>query len=193
MEPVQPADPREAAWNLKLLAGLTAVGVALADTAFLYSPSRALLGVIVLCTLGFLVALCVWRTIWCRRCWTIAESLTPGSLRDGRGLAAGAWFIPLANLWLPRRVLLDIRRASGLSKQGIVNLWWSAGIVAFGLSALGGAVVSLQHVAITAVSALVLFKAGVFIRLVSQVTDRQVEVLGLPAIRRPGDPVPESA
>jgi hypothetical protein len=32
-----------------------------------------------------------------------------------------------------------------------------------------------------------------FIRIVGQVTDRQVEALALPAVRRPGDPIPQSA
>ncbi|MEY9871782.1 hypothetical protein ABH931_001255 [Streptacidiphilus sp. MAP12-33] len=195
VEPVQsvpPADPRKAAANLKMLVGLTAVAGMLADTAFLYSPTPELLGLIILCAFGFFVALLVWRSIWIRHCWTNAELLAPGTLRDGRTRAVGLWFVPLVNLWWPRRVLLDLRRASGLPQPGVVNLWWATGLVGLVVDLVGGAYLRHAHWALLGLCAVILLRAVVYIRLIAQLTDRQAQALALPAIHRPGDPLPKA-
>ncbi|MFG2512918.1 DUF4328 domain-containing protein [Streptomyces sp. NPDC048584] len=59
--------------------------------------------------------------------------LAPDRFGMGQGWAIGAWFIPIANLWLPYRVAVDMWGAcSPLSAEGEtrrvpmwpVNLWW---------------------------------------------------------------------
>jgi hypothetical protein len=59
--------------------------------------------------------------------------MAPDRFRMGQGWAIGAWFIPVANLWLPYRVAVDMWGAcSPLPTEGEtrrvpmwpVNLWW---------------------------------------------------------------------
>ncbi|MFE4047999.1 DUF4328 domain-containing protein [Streptomyces sp. YIM B13518] len=59
--------------------------------------------------------------------------LAPDRFRMGPGWAIGAWFVPVANLWLPYRVAVDMWGAcSPLPTEGErrrvpvwpVNLWW---------------------------------------------------------------------
>lgn len=67
---------------------------------------------------------------WFRQCRVNAAILAPGSQRYGPGLATGAWFIPFAMLWVPRRVAADIARASGVRGAAwLVNAWWAAWLV----------------------------------------------------------------
>ncbi|OEJ36639.1 DUF4328 domain-containing protein [Streptomyces agglomeratus] len=51
--------------------------------------------------------------VWFHRVRRNAEVLAPGSHKYTRGFAVGAWIIPLAMWWLPRRITLDIHRAGG--------------------------------------------------------------------------------
>ncbi|MFF9338694.1 DUF4328 domain-containing protein [Streptomyces sp. NPDC014773] len=49
------------------------------------------------------------------------------------GWAIGAWFIPFANLWIPRRIAVDVWRASrpdpyaadGARELTLLNSWWT--------------------------------------------------------------------
>ncbi|WP_051967368.1 DUF4328 domain-containing protein [Kitasatospora mediocidica] len=186
MASIQPVDPREPATNLKVLTGLTNVCLVLIYTAFLYSPSPAVLGLLFLLTLGAMAASFIVRSVWIRRCWTNAEVLAPGSQRSSRSWAVGVWFIPLVQLWLPRRVTLDIRRASGLPDNGTVNLWWGVSVATFVIGTAAG-VRSLHQVAILVACALALVKAVAFIRIIGQVTSHQVEALNLPPIPELGE------
>ncbi|PBC75650.1 uncharacterized protein DUF4328 [Streptomyces sp. TLI_235] len=62
---------------------------------------------------------------WLRRCRLNAEAFAPGTHRYAPGFAIGGWFIPVAMLWIPRRVTLDVRRASGLTDRAwLVEGWW---------------------------------------------------------------------
>ncbi|MFJ4467303.1 DUF4328 domain-containing protein [Streptomyces sp. NPDC089424] len=72
---------------------------------------------------------------WMRR---DAEVLGPDRFRNGPGWAIGSWFIPLANLWLPYRVAVDMWGASTrLPADGEaykvsfwpVNLWWGLFVI----------------------------------------------------------------
>ncbi|MFD7641686.1 DUF4328 domain-containing protein [Kitasatospora sp. NPDC059795] len=66
--------------------------------------------------------------VWFRRCRLNAELLAPGTHRYSLGWAVGAWFTPVALLWIPRTVTLDIWRASSPAGTGVwlVNAWWAA-------------------------------------------------------------------
>ncbi|MFI5534183.1 DUF4328 domain-containing protein [Kitasatospora sp. NPDC051853] len=62
---------------------------------------------------------------WLRRCRLNAEAFAPGTHRYSPGFAIGGWLIPVAMLWIPRRVTLDVRRASGLAGRAwLVEGWW---------------------------------------------------------------------
>ena len=61
------------------------------------------------------------------------ELLAPNWFRKGPGWAIGAWFVPVANLWLPYRIASDMWNACALlPTEGKshrlpmwpVNLWW---------------------------------------------------------------------
>ncbi|MFJ8039118.1 DUF4328 domain-containing protein [Kitasatospora sp. NPDC096147] len=67
---------------------------------------------------------------WLRRCRRNAEVFAPGTHRYSPGFAVGGWLIPVAMLWIPRRVTLDVRRASGLAGRAwLVEGWWWARLI----------------------------------------------------------------
>ncbi|MFE1349542.1 DUF4328 domain-containing protein [Streptomyces sp. NPDC058757] len=71
------------------------------------------------------VACWVSFLVWFRRVRHNAEVLAPGSHAHAPGFALGAWIIPLAMWWLPRRITLDIRRAGGPPRDvWLINAWW---------------------------------------------------------------------
>ncbi|MFJ7780779.1 DUF4328 domain-containing protein [Streptomyces yangpuensis] len=76
--------------------------------------------------IGVLQVTC-WITFlfWFHRVRCNAEVLAPGSHRYAPAFAVGAWIIPLAMWWLPRRITLDIRRAGGAPRDTLlINAWW---------------------------------------------------------------------
>ncbi len=84
----------------------------------------------------FLAALIVFLC-WFRRCRLNAELFAPGTHKHGAGFAVGAWFIPVAMWWIPRRIALDIWRAnSPAGGSWLINAWW----VAWLAKTVGGAV-----------------------------------------------------
>ncbi|MGW6928209.1 DUF4328 domain-containing protein [Streptomyces sp. NPDC054950] len=69
--------------------------------------------------------------VWLARSRRKAQELTPRASVPSQGWTIGAWFIPVVNLFVPRRLVLDIGRASSLSWEeerdtALVNLWWVA-------------------------------------------------------------------
>ncbi|MFD3531161.1 DUF4328 domain-containing protein [Streptomyces sp. NPDC058664] len=62
---------------------------------------------------------------WFFRVRCNAEVLAPGSHKYTAGFAIGAWAVPLAMWWLPRRVTLDIQRVGGTPRDvWLINAWW---------------------------------------------------------------------
>ncbi|MDG9726017.1 protein kinase domain-containing protein [Streptomyces sp. DH41] len=65
---------------------------------------------------------------WFRHTWLNADALAPGRIRYGPGLAAGAWFIPVANFYLPKQIANDIWTATTGRAKGagrwLVHTWW---------------------------------------------------------------------
>jgi hypothetical protein len=96
------------------------------DADALYRTAGQIQGATFLaCAIGFIV----WF-FWMRRC---AGLLGPDRFRNGPGWAVGCWFVPVANLWMPYRVAIDMWGASTrLPGDGEpykvsfwpVNLWW---------------------------------------------------------------------
>ncbi|WP_306328393.1 DUF4328 domain-containing protein [Streptomyces venezuelae] len=62
---------------------------------------------------------------WFHRVRCNAEVLAPGSHKYSPAFALGAWIIPLAMWWLPRRITLDIQRLGGTPRDvWLINAWW---------------------------------------------------------------------
>ncbi|MFF7649047.1 DUF4328 domain-containing protein [Streptomyces sp. NPDC007983] len=75
------------------------------------------------------VALVVLWLVWFRRTYINATVLSPGRLRFGSGYAVGAWFIPVALLWIPKQIANDIWTGStppgpGRVSRAALHWWW---------------------------------------------------------------------
>ncbi len=93
-----------------------------ADTAIAGSGGLYLLGLIGTATLFI---------IWFHRVRHNAEVFAPDVQRRTPGWAIGGWFIPFANLWIPRGIAQDVLRAGQpdpwageLRHQRLLNSWW---------------------------------------------------------------------
>ncbi|MGW3644560.1 DUF4328 domain-containing protein [Streptomyces sp. NPDC000878] len=82
-----------------------------------------------------LVATTVVYLIWFLRVRVNAEVFNPFGHSKKRAWAGWGWFVPVVNLWFPRRIMLDIWDASGpagtRAPQGLVNTWWTLWILGF--------------------------------------------------------------
>ncbi|MEU9717963.1 DUF4328 domain-containing protein [Streptomyces sp. NPDC047976] len=85
--------------------------------------------------------------VWFHRVRANAELFAPGAGRLGRGWAVGAWFVPLANLWLPYRIAATTWTSStpagaGAGRRGfgpsLVSLWWGGFVLSKLLGWYGG-------------------------------------------------------
>ncbi|WP_436995683.1 DUF4328 domain-containing protein [Streptomyces sp. enrichment culture] len=80
-----------------------------------------------------LIATGIVFIVWFHRARTNAEVFGPDEQRRTPGWAIGSWFIPIANLWIPRKIAGDIWDASELDKRAprtVLNAWWTLWIVA---------------------------------------------------------------
>lgn len=98
-----------------------------ADTAIAASSLLYLLGVVGTATLFI---------IWFHRVRHNAEVFAPDTQRRTPGWAIGGWFIPFANLVIPRGIAQDVLRASQpdpyaaeLRHHRLLNAWWSLWIL----------------------------------------------------------------
>ncbi|MFH8975996.1 protein kinase [Streptomyces sp. NPDC017890] len=77
--------------------------------------------------LAIMGAAAMW-VCWFRHMWLNADALAPGRIRYGPGLAAGAWFIPVVNFYLPKQIANDIWTATTGRPKGagrwLVHTWW---------------------------------------------------------------------
>ncbi|MGW7565632.1 protein kinase domain-containing protein [Streptomyces tendae] len=77
--------------------------------------------------LVLLAAATVWAC-WFHRMRQNAESFAPGRVRYRPGLAAGSWFIPVVNLFLPKQIANDIWTATTGRPAGagrwLMHTWW---------------------------------------------------------------------
>lgn len=77
--------------------------------------------------------------VWFHRVRTNAGVLAPDLLSRGPGWSIGAWFIPIANLWIPRGIAVEVWRASRPMPYADdthephrpVNLWWTGFVVSW--------------------------------------------------------------
>ncbi|MFJ7586548.1 DUF4328 domain-containing protein [Streptomyces sp. NPDC097617] len=124
--------------------------------------------------------------IWFHLVRTNAEVFAPGADRLSRGWAIGAWFVPLANLWLPYRIAVTTWGSSiPTGSDGgyrrfpltLVNLWWGVFILSKLLSWYGGRTYSVADSAEAAHDAATTM-------LVSDLLDIAAAVLAVVFVRR---------
>ncbi|OIJ62752.1 DUF4328 domain-containing protein [Streptomyces mangrovisoli] len=117
-----------------------------------------------------LMAAIVLFLLWFARCRDNAAALAPESIKGTGFRAVVCWLIPVVNLWMPRQLLLELRRASAAADtaagraEAVVNLWWVAWaahmVLSVALQATGGTsppLLAAAQVANLAAAALVLW------------------------------------
>ncbi|MFI6278767.1 protein kinase [Streptomyces sp. NPDC050988] len=75
------------------------------------------------------VVVIVW-SFWFQRTRNNAEAFEPGRVRHSLGLAAGSWFIPVVNLYMPKQIGNDVwtvstGRPTGAGRWLLHTWWWS--------------------------------------------------------------------
>ncbi|MER5631701.1 DUF4328 domain-containing protein [Streptomyces nitrosporeus] len=124
--------------------------------------------------------------VWFHRVRRNAEVFDAGAQPMKPGWAIGAWFVPIANLWLPRRVAGGIWEASVLPGGGpgrradsplVLNLWW--GVWIFDL--VFGRFASRQYTDAVVAEDIV---EGLRLLLVSDALDAVAAVLAILFVRR---------
>ncbi|OKI86410.1 hypothetical protein AMK11_14435 [Streptomyces sp. CB02414] len=80
-----------------------------------------------------MLATAVVFVIWFHRVRHNAEVFAPDTQSRTPGWAIACWFIPIANLWIPRGIAADVLRAAqpdpygGAPRhRGLLNAWWGA-------------------------------------------------------------------
>ncbi|WP_328494389.1 DUF4328 domain-containing protein [Streptomyces sp. NBC_00414] len=79
-----------------------------------------------------LVVAAVLFLVWFQRARVNAEVFNPFGHRMKRGWTCWSWFVPIVNLWFPRRIMEDVWDASspaGRASHGLVNTWWTLWVV----------------------------------------------------------------
>ncbi|MFF1918283.1 protein kinase [Streptomyces sp. NPDC058239] len=74
--------------------------------------------------------------LWSARVRAVAEQFAPGRLRYRPSMAVVGWFIPVANLFLPKQIANDVWHASSPPSQGddsapasLLQSWWAVCLV----------------------------------------------------------------
>ncbi|MFF5970057.1 protein kinase [Streptomyces sp. NPDC012769] len=90
--------------------------------------------------LCFGAALPVCWLLWFGRVRATAEKFAPGRLRYGLSMAVIGWFIPIANLFLPKQIANDVWHASSPGHSPaparVLNAWWALWLTTFVTSPL---------------------------------------------------------
>ncbi|MDA0564046.1 protein kinase [Streptomonospora sp. S1-112] len=75
---------------------------------------------------------------WFARARGVAERIAPGRLRYSPAMAVYGWFIPAANLYLPKQIANDVWHASSppghggaMAPAGILHAWWVMWLITF--------------------------------------------------------------
>ncbi|WP_405830226.1 DUF4328 domain-containing protein [Streptomyces sp. NBC_01176] len=83
---------------------------------------------------GALLATVVVFLVWFHRARINAEVFDPFGHGKSRAWTFWGWFVPVLNLWRPRRIMLDIWDASAPQgvrvSHGLVNVWWALWLIA---------------------------------------------------------------
>ncbi|MFC8919566.1 protein kinase [Streptomyces sp. NPDC057116] len=80
-------------------------------------------------------ALLVAWLVWFSRVRATAEKFAPGRLRYDPSMAVIGWFIPIANLFLPKQIADDVWHASSPGRRPaparVLNAWWALWLTTF--------------------------------------------------------------
>ncbi|NEB00489.1 DUF4328 domain-containing protein [Streptomyces sp. SID13726] len=120
--------------------------------------------------------------VWLVRSRRIALELSPEASLPSRGWTIGAWFVPVVNLWVPRRFVLDIGRASSASWEqkrdtALVNLWWAAWAAHVVVRLVGGQVAQGSMTLLVTGSALTIAAAVLLALVIERITRLQSTAL----------------
>ncbi|WP_432248194.1 DUF4328 domain-containing protein [Streptomyces sanyensis] len=96
--------------------------------------------------MALVLATMVVFIIWFHRVRCNAGVFATDWFTNGTGMAIGSWFIPIGNLWIPRRVAVETWTASRAdhlahSRQEpitLVNAWWTAWLITICLGRVAG-------------------------------------------------------
>ncbi len=85
-----------------------------------------------------LVACAAVFLVWFHRVRVNAEVFSPEGHEMRRGWTVWGWFVPVVNLWFPRRIAGDVWRASVRPGHGeaLLNLWWAMWLGSWALGRL---------------------------------------------------------
>lgn len=124
--------------------------------------------------------------VWLYRARVNAEVFDPDGHSKARAWVIAGWVVPLAGLWYPRRVVLDVWDASvpagGRPRHGLINLWWALWLVSINVGRLMTDLYDSAHTAagfraaaqqVMAADAVDLAAAALAIRLVVRLTRMQ--------------------
>ncbi|MFJ3772821.1 DUF4328 domain-containing protein [Streptomyces sp. NPDC090075] len=128
--------------------------------------------------------------VWLARSRRTAQELSPGAALPGRGWTIGAWFVPVVNLLVPRRFLLDIGRASSASwavkrDTALVNAWWVAWIAHALVLSVASRVAPESMACLVVTEALMVAAAVLMGLVIERVTALQSAELGATAPAAP--------
>lgn len=71
------------------------------------------------------VGLFILFVVWMWRCHVATDRLRPGERKWGRGWTVGGWFVPIANVVIPKRVMNEIERLAVAPRRGgVVDRGW---------------------------------------------------------------------
>ncbi|BCX47435.1 conserved hypothetical protein [Haloferula helveola] len=136
-EGVQVSDPTSLSrWSIGLLVVATLID--LVDHIWLTTVGRDSLSVGILDGVeaqisGFVyLANVIVFLCWSYRVLKNAQSVDPGTQTVSPGWGVGSYFVPIVNLWIPAKALMQASRVSGTS-VGLVLAWW---LVAMGIIVL---------------------------------------------------------
>lgn len=161
--------------------------------------SMALIGGMV--QIALLLATAAAFIVWFYRCRYNAGLFQPDAHRMGQGWSVGAWFIPIGNLWLPKKVANDVWGAAPPggrpASRTVLNLWWGLWVAAVVLERFSSSLyerattleeISRAAVAGMVVDALYLLAAGAAVAFVWRLTTVQEEHVARGPV--PGEPQP---
>ncbi|MFD9204030.1 DUF4328 domain-containing protein, partial [Streptomyces anthocyanicus] len=83
-------------------------------------------------TVAFVVAIALFLA-WFQRARVNAEVFDPFGHRMKRAWTCWSWFVPVVNLWFPRRIMEDVWDASappGRVSHALLNGWWACWVLA---------------------------------------------------------------
>jgi hypothetical protein len=98
-------------------------------------------------SIAWLIAAVLFVT-WLYRAYANLPALGISRPRYGRGWTIAGWFIPIAGLWIPKRLANDVWRSGDPELRvdeptwqerpvaGVVHWWWALGLVAAALTGL---------------------------------------------------------